>query len=139
MGGADAFGLNLTVNSVNGGRNVPFKWEVFDDSTGLELTDPARVEIQFVSVCPVADPVLLPAGRDVAAAESQRVRRCRSHDHPDLGWYRQDHCTEVHERAVQRGHPVPTRPAPSAWNCYVAWTRVIGDPSPGIVSLFTLT
>ena len=105
MGGADAFGLNLTVNSVNGGRNVPFKWEVFDDSTGLELTDPARSRDPVRPVCPAADPVLLPAGRDVAAAESQRVRRCRSHDHPDLGWYRQDHCTEVHQRAVQRGHP----------------------------------
>ena len=139
MGGADAFGLNLTVNSVNGGRNVPFKWEVFDDSTGLELTDPARVEIQFV---PYAQ--LLTQFSSLPGATSPLPNRNVCADAgrtiiPISGGTGKTTALKFTNGQFNEGIQVPTKPAPAAWNCYVAWTRVIGDPSPGITSLFTLT
>ena len=37
------------------------------------------------------------------------------------------------------GVQVPAKPSLPTWNCYVGWTRIIGDPSPGLLTLFTLT
>ena len=133
------FGLNLSVNSVNGGRNVPFKWEAFDNITGLELTDPARIEIRFVpytefltqfSSLPGATSPL--PNRNVCADAGRTII-------PISGGTGKTTAVKFTNGQFNEGIQVPTRPAPSAWNCYVAWTRVIGDPSPGITSLFTLT
>ena len=139
MGVADKFGLNLTVNSVYAGRNVPFKWEVFDSITGLEITDPARVEIQFLpytqflatfSSLPGATSPL--PNRNVCADASRTTVPIAG----AIGKTTAVTFTTAGQFSV--GIQTPTRPS-SACNCYVAWTRVIGDPGPGIVALFKLT
>ena len=138
MGATDLFGLNLTVNSVNGSRNVPFKWEAFNNFTGVEITNPALIEIQFVTYAqfrtqfptlpgktPLPDRnVCLDAGRTVI---------------PISGGTGKTTAVKFTSGQFNEGIQVPAKPAPPTWNCYVAWTRVIGDPNPGIISLFTLT
>jgi hypothetical protein len=37
------------------------------------------------------------------------------------------------------GFKLPSKPSTASANCFVQWSRIIGDPTPGIVSLFVLT
>ncbi len=138
MGTADKFGLNLTVNSVYAGRNVPFKWEVFDSITGLEITDPARVEIQFIPYTqfltkfPSLPGATSPLPNRNVCADATRTTV------PITAGIGKTTAVTFTTGQFNAGIQVPSKPA-SACNCYVAWTRVIGDPGPGIVALFKLT
>ena len=139
MGVNDTFGLNSIVNSINGGRNVPFKWEAYDNVTGLQVIDPARVEIEFISYAQFltkfsslfGSTASLP-NRNVCADAGRVVI-------PISGGTGKTTAVKFVSGQFNEGIQVPTKPSPPAWNCYLAWTRIIGDTSPGIVSLFTLT
>ena len=138
MGAVDTFGLNLTVNSVNGGRNVPFKWEAFDKVTGAEITDPARVEIQFMTYAQFRGlfptlPGKTPLPDRNVCADSTRVVV------PISGGTGQTTSVKFSSGQFNVGVQVPAKPSLPTWNCYVGWTRIIGDPSPGLLTLFTLT
>ena len=135
----DSFGLNRNVNSVYGGRNVPFKWEAFDNITSLEITDPLRVEIQFVTYTQfLTQFTTLPGAtaplpnRNVCADASRAAGSV-------AGGAGQTTAIKYTNGQFNVGIQVPGKPKAPAWNCYVAWTRVIGDPGPGIVALFTLS
>lgn len=139
MGVADSFGLNSIVNSVNGGRNVPFKWEAYDNATGLQVTDPARVEIEFI---PYAQFLTKFSSLFGATASLPNRNVCADAGRvvvPISGGTGKTTVVKFVSGQFNEGIQVPTKPSPPAWNCYVAWTRIIGDPNPGIASLFTLT
>jgi hypothetical protein len=137
MGTADAYGLNRTVNRVNGGRNVPFKWEVEDERSGLHLTDPSKVELrfwtyaQFLATFPTLPGRLPLPNRNVCADVGRTTTPIAS----DTG---NTTPLKFTSGKFNIGFKVPSKPPASQWNCWVAWTSFNGDPNPGIVSLFTL-
>ncbi|MFM2078176.1 MAG: hypothetical protein RJA49_2066, partial [Actinomycetota bacterium] len=142
MGTYDGYGLNMVVNRVNGGRNVPFKWEIYGNVKDDEQKDALQVEFyfdtyknfvtKFAGKLPMK--AALPAGNpcaDVtrtiapigAASTSAGNSTALKYDGDDfsIGW------------------KIPAKPALAADNCFVAWTRVKGDAGPGILSLFTIS
>jgi hypothetical protein len=138
MGLYDVYGLNYGVNTVAGGRNVPFKWEVYDNLSGIELTAPGSVQIQFMSYTAfrtqfgsLTGRAVLPAGNP--CADGTRISKLVSSTTGATTAVKYD------GDKFNVGVKMPTKPAKAADNCFVAYTQVVGDIDPGIVSLFVLT
>ncbi len=141
MGLYDSYGLNYWVNTVAAGRNVPFKWEVYMNSSDVELKDVTKVELQVMSyklfrttfpqmtaklalpninVCADGTRTLKPISTTSTTAGKTTTIKLVG-DMFNVGWQ------------------MPAKPALAADNCFVAWTRVIGEVDPGIVALFQLS
>jgi hypothetical protein len=136
MGTVDAYGLNLVVNSVNGGRNVPFKWDIHDKITNVEVTDPNGVEFHydnyatFLAQFPQLPGKTALPNRNVCADSTRKVTPLSSGSTAKTG------PIGFSSSLFNVGYQVPAIPASPAWNCFVVWTKVKTDASPGIVALF---
>ena len=136
--GASYLGLSGIVNKVAGGRNVSFKWTVKDVATGKAVTNPALLQFKFMNYADFRNQfiglpnwsslpyrnVCLDTGRKVGAIASGTG------------------ATTTLKYTLGKftiGYKVPAKPTGSTINCFVAFTRVIGDANPGIVALFTLS
>jgi hypothetical protein len=145
MGNYDEFGLNLVVNKVPGGRNVPLKFQAYDNLDGHEYDDDDKPSVQVVVESYTAfrtrfagqllGKTTLPTGnpcadisRTAALVPNSTVGKTTALKY-EGGQYK-------------IGWQMPAKPKVAADNCFVAWTRIttpVLDPSPGIVSLFVMT
>ncbi len=135
MGKRDKYGLNTVVNKVSANRVVTFRWSVEDERTDRELKDPSQVEMVFMTYAEFRVMFNTLPGRQPLPNSNVCSGRTTTNTATNNG-----NSTDIKITGgdFNVGIRVPSKPT-SGWNCYVGWTRVIGDPSPGIVSLFTLT
>ena len=119
--GAD--GVATVVNSVNGGRNVPLKFEVFEN--GVEITDVRRIEIQKTNLG--GSSALGCAGKTVIPLSSSTSKAVLKFDGSQFneGWATPQ---------ISAGQPA---------QCWKVTVRVSsptpGDSSPGITGFFIVT
>jgi hypothetical protein len=140
-GSYDTYGLNRHVNSEPGGKYVLFKWKAYDNLTGVQLVDPTKVEVYFESYssfvarwgkpAQIPSKTALPAGN--VCADGTRTTFA-------LGVTTVGASTPIKfvNGEFNAGFKLPAKPS-AANNCFVQWSRIVGDPAPGIVSLFVLT
>ncbi|MFZ4720537.1 MAG: HYR domain-containing protein, partial [Ilumatobacteraceae bacterium] len=141
MGDYDGSGLNQVVNVVNGGRNVPFKWAVRRNGSEEELKDTKKVEIYVEQYKLFRDrfkngltgKTPLPLGNN-PCADGTRVLAPIATTATSTG---KTGTVKYSYESFNIGIQMPTKPATD--NCFVAWTRVVGDTDPGIVALFQLS
>ena len=144
----DGSGLTYVVNSVNGGRNVPFKWEAYDNITSNRLVSVSNVEIIVESYAAFAarpewtnrklgpSRATLPTGNPCADTATRVIIPVSGATTGKTTSLKFDN------NQFNIGVQMPAKPARAADNCFVAWTRITGpvkDPLPGIVTLFVLT
>jgi hypothetical protein len=140
-GSYDTYGLNRHVNSEPGGRYVLFKWKAYDNLTGAQLVDPTKVEVYFepysTFVARWGKPSQIPSKTALPAGNvcSDGTRTTFA-----LGVTTMGSSTPIKfvNGEFNAGFKLPAKPS-AANNCFVQWSRIIGDPTPGIVSLFVLS
>ena len=119
--GAD--GVATVVNSVNGGRNVPLKFEVFEN--GVEITDVRRIEIQKTKLGVANAPGC--AGKKVIPLSSSTSKAVLKFDGSQFneGW---------------ATPPIPSGQLAECWKVTVrVKTPLPGDSGPGITAFFLVT
>jgi hypothetical protein len=140
-GSYDTYGLNRHVNSEPGGKYVLFKWKAYDNLTGAQLVDPTKVEVYFepyaTFVARWGKPAQIPSK---TALPSGNVCTDGTRTTFALGVTTTGASTPIKfvNGQFNAGFKLPAKPS-AANNCFVQWSRIIGDPAPGIVSLFVLT
>ena len=141
MGLYDTYGLNYVVNTVAAGRNVPFKWEVYRNKEDDHFDDTTKVEVQFVpyktfrTMFPQMTAKLALPNVNVCA-DGTRTLKTIATTATTTG---KTTAVKLNGDTYNIGIQMPPKPTVAADNCFVAWTRVVGDVDPGIVALFQLS
>ncbi|MBI4934383.1 MAG: HYR domain-containing protein [Actinobacteria bacterium] len=146
-----ADGLSGVVNSVNGGRNVPFKWEVFDSVTLARMTNSTFVKIDIYKYADFVAKFgpMLPGSTVPLPANGCAGKTVVPLTNSTTGKTTAVKLTNGQFNVGLQRPAKPTVTLPNVGNCWVAWTSygaqnvnlpAGGTPAaPGIAALFTMT
>jgi hypothetical protein len=145
MGNYDEYGLNLVVNKVPAGRNVPLKFQAFDNLNDHEYDDYDKPYVKVVVESytlfksrfknQLLGKTTLPAGNPCADISRTAVLVPNS----TVG---KTTALKYAGGQYNIGWQMPPKPKAAGDNCFVAFVQItspVMDPSPGIVALFVMT
>jgi len=140
MGLYDTYGLNYFVNTVAAGRNVPFKWEIYQNKEDVHFNDTTKLEFGFITFTafkakfPQMTAKLSLASVTNPCADGTRTLKPIALASTTTA---KTSALKINGDTYSVGQQMPAKPLTG--NCFVAWTRVVGDVDPGIVALFQIS